>query len=52
MDSGLAAEATTLERIEAALTVIACAMMRKRPHELFRWARGDLDDFLREHGNG
>lgn len=45
-------EATTLERIEAILTVMACAMTRRRPHELFGWARGDLDGFFKEHGGG
>jgi hypothetical protein len=40
MAAGLAAkELTTEERIESALVVIACALTRRRPSDLFPWSR-------------
>lgn len=42
MAAGLAAkELTTEERIESALVVIACALTRRRPTDLFPWSRGN-----------
>lgn len=45
-EAGLAREATTLERIEHLLTVVACAMTGQQPHVLLPWRRAGIDSFM------
>jgi hypothetical protein len=46
------AEMTTGERCEYLLTVIACAMTHKRPHELLPWVRAGLHEFAEGFHHG
>lgn len=45
-------EMTTEERCEYLLGIIACAVTRRPPSELFPWVRQGLSQFLAEVTNG
>lgn len=45
-------ELTTQERCEFLLGVIACAITRRRPADIFPWVRSELNQFLSEVSGG
>lgn len=49
---GLAAELTTLERIEHLLTVIACATTGQPAHVVCPWRRAGIASFLKAVSGG
>lgn len=49
---GLASEATTLERIEHLLTVVACGMTGQPAHVVCPWRRAGIAAFLKAAGHG